>query len=89
RLTFTEEQLQKETQRCLGCGAVQVDATMCVGCGMCTTKCMFNAVKLVRKYNEYATSYEKLPLAMGPNVVKRAGKIAITAVREAAKGEKS
>ncbi|PKM71624.1 MAG: pyridine nucleotide-disulfide oxidoreductase [Firmicutes bacterium HGW-Firmicutes-16] len=89
RVTFTEEQLKKETERCLGCGAVQVDTTICVGCGQCTTKCMFDAIKLVRKYNEYATTYEKLPLKMGPNVVKRAGKIAITAVREAAKGGNS
>ncbi|MEA4894909.1 MAG: 4Fe-4S binding protein, partial [Oscillospiraceae bacterium] len=89
RLTFTEEQVKKETQRCLGCGAVQVDTTMCVGCGQCTTKCMFDAIKLVRKYNEYATSYEKLPLKMGPNAIKRAGKIAVTAVREAVKGGNS
>ncbi|NCB73278.1 MAG: FAD-binding protein [Clostridia bacterium] len=82
RVTFTEEQLQKETQRCLGCGAVQVDTTMCVGCGMCTTKCKFDAIKLVRAYNAYATSYEKLPIKMAPNMVKRVGKTAITAIKE-------
>ena len=82
RVTFTEEQLQKETQRCLGCGAVQVDTTICVGCGMCTTKCKFDAIKLVRTYNAYATSYEKLPLKMAPNMVKRVGKTAITAIKE-------
>lgn len=82
RVTFTEEQLKLETQRCLGCGAVQVDTTICVGCGMCTTKCKFDAISLVRKYNSYATSYEKLPLAMAPNMVKRVGKTAVTAIRE-------
>jgi NADPH-dependent glutamate synthase beta subunit-like oxidoreductase/NAD-dependent dihydropyrimidine dehydrogenase PreA subunit len=83
RQTFTEEQMIKETQRCLGCGAVKVDPTMCVGCGICTTMCMFDAIKLVRKYDEYATSYEMLPLKMGPNMIKRAGKIVIRSIKEA------
>ncbi len=83
RLTFTEEQMQKETQRCLGCGAVQVDTTMCVGCGLCTSKCMFDAIQLVRKYDAYATTFEKLPLAMAPNMVKRVGKVAVTTIKEA------
>ena len=30
RVTFTEEQMKKETERCLGCGAAKVDAYMCV-----------------------------------------------------------
>lgn len=81
RLTFTEEQLKNETARCLGCGAVQLDPAMCVGCGMCVSKCSFDAIRLVRKYNAYATTYEKLPLHMGPNVVKRVGKIAVNAVK--------
>lgn len=88
RLAFTEEQLKAETARCLGCGAVEVDTEICVGCGMCTTKCKFDAVKLIRKYDAYATSYEKLPLKLAPNVVKRVGKIAATAVTEAFRGEK-
>jgi NADPH-dependent glutamate synthase beta subunit-like oxidoreductase/ferredoxin len=83
RLTFTEEQMKKETQRCLGCGAVKVDTTMCVGCGMCTTKCMFDAIHLVREYDEYATTFEKLPLVMAPNMVKRVGRVAVTAIKEA------
>ncbi len=81
RLTFTEEQLKQETARCLGCGAVQLDPAMCVGCGMCVSKCSFDAIRLVRKYNAYATTYEKLPLHMGPNVVKRVSKIAVNAVK--------
>ena len=88
RVTFTEEQMQKETARCLGCGVVQVDATICVGCGMCTTKCKFDAIKLVRQYNAYATTYEKLPLKMAPNMVKRVGKTAVTAIKETLRGDK-
>ena len=49
RLTFTEEQIKKETERCLGCGAVQVDQYMCVVCGQCTTKCRFYAIYLLKK----------------------------------------
>jgi NADPH-dependent glutamate synthase beta subunit-like oxidoreductase len=39
RETFTEEQVKKETERCLGCGATIVDEFLCVGCGACTTRC--------------------------------------------------
>ena len=82
RLTFTEEQLKKETQRCLGCGAVQVDEYMCVGCGQCTTKCKFDAVSLKRKYNEFAPVFEKLPIAVAKYAVKRTGKIAAAAIKK-------
>lgn len=50
RLTFTEEQLKKETARCLGCGATIVDPNKCIGCGVCTTKCKFDAITLKKKY---------------------------------------
>ncbi|MEG2383233.1 MAG: FAD-dependent oxidoreductase [Oscillospiraceae bacterium] len=85
RLTFTEEQMKKETERCLGCGAVQVDEYMCVGCGQCTTKCKFDAIKLVKKYNEFADVFEKLPIRVAKYAVKRSAKIAATSVKEAVK----
>ncbi len=47
-LTFTEEQVKKETARCLGCGATIVDENKCIGCGVCTTKCEFDAITLRR-----------------------------------------
>ena len=47
-LTFTEEQVKKETARCLGCGASVVDPNKCIGCGVCTTKCEFDAIHLKR-----------------------------------------
>ena len=52
RITFTEEQLKKETARCLGCGATIVDQNRCIGCGLCTTRCKFDAIHLVKKFNE-------------------------------------
>ncbi|MGI5077741.1 FAD-dependent oxidoreductase [Treponema maltophilum] len=81
RVTFTEEQLKKETERCLGCGAVQVDQYMCVGCGQCTTKCRFDAISLVKKYNNFAPVYEKLPLAVAKYAVQRSGKIAVSSIK--------
>lgn len=81
RETFTEEQLKKETERCLGCGAVQVDQYMCVGCGQCTTKCRFDAISLVKKYNNFAPVYEKLPLVVAKYAVQRSGKIAVSSIK--------
>ena len=47
-LTLTEEQVKTETARCLGCGATIVDQNKCIGCGVCTTKCAFDAISLHR-----------------------------------------
>ena len=55
KLPFTEEQVRKETARCLGCGASVVDPNKCLGCGVCTTKCEFNAIKLHRERPECST----------------------------------
>lgn len=81
RMTFTEEQMKKETERCLGCGAVQVDSYMCVGCGMCTTKCKFDAIHLKRTGHSKPDLYEKLPVKIAANAVKRSGKIAASSVK--------
>ncbi|SEI70053.1 NADPH-dependent glutamate synthase beta chain [Lachnospiraceae bacterium A10] len=48
KLVFTEEQVKKETARCLGCGASIIDANRCIGCGLCTTRCEFDAIHLHR-----------------------------------------
>ena len=53
--TFTEEQVKKETARCLGCGASVVDENRCIGCGVCTTKCEFDAIHLYRENPECST----------------------------------
>jgi thioredoxin reductase/NAD-dependent dihydropyrimidine dehydrogenase PreA subunit len=82
RMTFTEEQLKKETERCLGCGAVEIDNYMCIGCGMCTTKCKFDAIHLERIYNTVPNTYEKLPVKIATNAIVRTGKIAATTLKE-------
>jgi NADPH-dependent glutamate synthase beta subunit-like oxidoreductase/NAD-dependent dihydropyrimidine dehydrogenase PreA subunit len=48
RTTLTEEQLQKETQRCLGCGVAVLEPAKCIGCGNCYVKCEFDAIELTR-----------------------------------------
>ncbi len=53
--TLTEEQVHTETGRCLSCGAAFVDFNKCIGCGVCTTKCNFDAIHLVRDHPECST----------------------------------
>jgi ferredoxin len=76
RGTFTTDQIKKEAERCLTCGASVVDDTMCVGCGMCTTRCKFDAIKLVRKYDEAGVDYRDLKPVIVKNVLKRKVRIA-------------
>jgi len=77
RVTFTAEQIRKETARCLGCGASKVDEYLCVGCGQCTTKCMFDAIRLERKEKEsWGYKFEALPIGVAKHVVKRTAAIA-------------
>jgi NADPH-dependent glutamate synthase beta subunit-like oxidoreductase len=76
RSGFTEEQMRAETERCLGCGATVVDEYMCVGCGMCTTKCKFDAISLERKYDGEGVEFLKIKKTITPHVIKRKVKIA-------------
>lgn len=77
---FTEEQVKAETARCLGCGATVVDQNQCVGCGICTTKCQFDAIHLERDIPEASvmrTSEEKLKYIL-PNGIKQAIHVTFT-----------
>lgn len=75
-LALSEEQLQKETERCLNCGASIVDTYMCVGCGQCTTKCKFDAIHLERVYDGEGVEFLKMKKAILPHVIGRKVKIA-------------
>ncbi len=68
RGTLTEEQIRKETERCLSCGATVVDEYLCVGCGACTLKCKFDAIKLVKRYDKINPEF----LKVRPTVIKYA-----------------
>jgi len=76
RGTLTEEQIKKETERCLSCGATVVDEFMCIGCGACTLKCKFDAIKLVRKYDEAGVVFEKLKPLVMRHIIRRKIRIA-------------
>lgn len=56
---LTEEQIKKETERCLGCGTAVVNENMCVGCGICTVKCKFDAIHLEKVRDVAGTPYLK------------------------------
>lgn len=78
-LTLTEEQVKAETARCLGCGATIVDANKCIGCGVCTTKCAFDAITLHRdrpECSEMTIAEDKFKKII-PYQLKRAAKIAL------------
>ena len=90
KLVFTEEQVRKETARCLECGASVVDENKCIGCGVCTTKCEFDAIHLFRERpecSEMHTSEEKLKYVLG-NGAKQAIKIKFANGRKALAGLK-
>lgn len=77
RSTFTEEQVQAEAKRCLGCGATIVDENKCIGCGLCTTKCEFDAIHLSRDLPEASRMRKAEDKLKGvlPYAAKRAIKI--------------
>ena len=75
--SLSEEQVKKETSRCLSCGASVVDPNKCIGCGICTTKCMFDAIHLHRELpgaSVMHTSEEKLKYIL-PNMMKQSIKV--------------
>lgn len=75
--SLTEEQVKKETSRCLSCGASVVDPNKCIGCGGCTTKCMFDAIHLHREIpgaSIMRASEDKLKYIL-PNMVKQSIKV--------------
>jgi NADPH-dependent glutamate synthase beta subunit-like oxidoreductase len=80
RVTFTEEQVRKECARCLGCGATKVDPYLCIGCGICTTRCKFDAIHLKKVRDWHAGTYETMPIKAAANLVKKTGGILKRAV---------
>ena len=77
KLVFTEEQVKKETSRCLSCGASWVDPNKCIGCGLCTVQCKFDAIHLHRELPDASNmvpSEDKLKYIL-PNGLKQAIKI--------------
>lgn len=77
---LTEEQIAKETSRCLGCGATKVDSYLCVGCGACTLRCKFDAIKLERVYDVKGFEIDALPKHVMKTALKRKAKITLNKI---------
>jgi NADPH-dependent glutamate synthase beta subunit-like oxidoreductase/NAD-dependent dihydropyrimidine dehydrogenase PreA subunit len=68
RITLTEEEIRKETSRCLKCGVSEVDPNKCIGCGLCTTKCKFDAITISKVFdNDFGVMNEECMGALEPN----------------------
>ena len=65
------------TQGALERGASIVDPNKCIGCGVCTTKCAFDAIHLHRERPECSKMYacEDKMKAILPYMIKREFKI--------------
>jgi NADPH-dependent glutamate synthase beta subunit-like oxidoreductase len=77
RMPLTEEQVKAEANRCLKCGATVVDLNQCIGCGLCTTRCEFDAIHLSRDIPHAADMHtaEEMMKCVGPYALKRGFKI--------------
>ena len=86
-LTLTEEQVKAEASRCLKCGASVVDENKCIGCGVCTTKCEFDAIKLHRTHPEctHMVKAEDKFKHIGAYAIKRGLKVTFAPKNEAEK----
>lgn len=67
--------MKLETSRCLGCGATKVDEYLCVGCGQCTVRCAFDAIRLEKVRDLHAGTFETMPIKVAEHVIKRTGAI--------------
>lgn len=77
---LTEEQIKKETARCLGCGATKADEYLCVGCGACTLRCKFDAIKLERVHDVIGYEIEELPKKVIKKAISRKVKITLNKI---------
>lgn len=77
RIPLTEEQVKTEANRCLKCGATVVDLNQCIGCGLCTTRCEFDAIHLTRDIPHASDMHtaEEMMKCVAPYALKRSLKI--------------
>ena len=85
RRTFTEEQVKQETARCLGRGASFVDPNKCLGCGVCTTRCKFDAIHLRKRTFVESIDYFDRPKVLPEFISNRQDKIRIRRLKESRK----
>jgi len=75
RGNLAEEEIRKEAERCLGCGCVVLNEDLCVGCGICTTKCRFDAIRLEKTMDNVGTPYFKTLLTAAGNAPHAVGRL--------------
>ena len=76
RGTLSEEQMKKEAARCLGCGCAVIDEDLCIGCGICTTKCKFDAIRLEKTMDNVGSTYYRTLLTAVTNAPQAIGRLA-------------
>ncbi len=59
---------------CLDCGTARVDENICIGCGLCVTRCEFDAVSLVRTGDDWGVPYEELVGQAAKDTAGRVGR---------------
>ena len=83
RKGLTEEQIAAESGRCLHCGRSFVDFDKCIGCGICTHRCKFDAIHLVRVDDtQFAENMANWYGRIAKNVVKRGANIAVHSLKD-------
>jgi thioredoxin reductase/ferredoxin len=82
RCTFTEEQVRQETARCLGCGASFVDPNKCLGCGVCTSRCRFDAIHLRKRSYVESIDYFDRPKVLPEFIAAREKRIEIRKMQQ-------
>ena len=67
--------MKAETARCLSCGRAIVDPKVCIGCGLCTLQCKFDAIHLDRVDDTWGVPYEELVAKVVQEEAKKVGRI--------------
>ena len=72
---LSDAQLHCEAGRCLGCGTVVLNEDQCIGCGICTTKCKFDAIHLEKVNDTHGREYFRTLLTVAGNTPAAIGRL--------------
>ena len=77
--------LGADEHTCLSCGAAYVDPNRCIGCGICTTRCLFDAITIKRTNSEFV-NYCTADSSVRNIALNGMKNIAVNAVKKTARG---